>query len=75
MNSKTSAFKEYEIRIAGELADHWSDWFEGLSIQPATDSETILRGQLQDQSALLGVLNKIHGLNLKIVSVVCTGEK
>ena len=59
----------YEIRIEGLISDHWSEWFEALTIQPALDEETTLIGELSDQAALLGVLAKIHSLNLKIIAV------
>lgn len=59
----------YEIRVEGILPDQWSDWFEGLTIQNDPNGETILRGQLSDQAALFGVLNKIQALNLILISV------
>ncbi|MHB8114022.1 MAG: hypothetical protein ACYDHA_11265 [Bellilinea sp.] len=59
----------YEIRIEGHLTDQWSDWFNGLAINFDSDGKTTLSGMLADQSALLGVLNKIHALNLTIISV------
>ena len=59
----------YEIRFEGLVSGHWSGWFEGLSIQQVSDKETLLKGALTDQAALLGVLSKIHALNLKIITV------
>ena len=59
----------YEIRVEGHLTDQWSDWFNGLVINFADDGKTTLHGTLADQSALLGVLNKIHALNLTIISL------
>jgi hypothetical protein len=59
----------YEIRLEGHLADRWSEWFEGLAVCKHPNSETILRGALIDQSALFGVLTRIHDLNLVLVSV------
>ena len=59
----------YEIRIEGHLTDQWSDWFGGLVINFDADGMTTLNGVLTDQSALIGVLNKIHALNLTIISV------
>ena len=59
----------YEIHIEGHLADHWSDWFEGLAIHNDLNGETTLIGSLTDQAALFGVLNKIHALNLTLISV------
>ena len=59
----------YEIRIEGLLTEHWSDWFGGLAVQNHADGETTLRGVFPDQAALFGVLTRIHGLNLMIISV------
>jgi hypothetical protein len=67
----------YEFRVEGHLPDHWSAWFDGLSIQTDPSGETTLSGLLSDQAALYGVLAKIHNLNLVLVSVVrlSSGEK
>lgn len=59
----------YDIRVEGQLTDSWTDWFAGLAIQSGADSMTILCGFLPDQAALLGVLNKLHALNLSLISV------
>lgn len=59
----------YEIRVKGALADRWSDWFEGLEVCVEPAGETILKGKLVDQSALFGVLTRIHSLNLELISV------
>ena len=59
----------YEIRLQGHLDDHWVDWLEGLALTRENDGTTTLTGQLADQAALHGVLNKIRDLNLPIVSV------
>jgi hypothetical protein len=57
-----------EIRIKGTLKQDWSDWLEGLSVSHQANVETVLNGQLTDQAALLGLLNRIHGLNLQLLS-------
>ena len=59
----------YEIRVKGILAEHWSDWFEGLEIYAHPNGETTLRGQLTDQAILISVLTRIHSLNLELISV------
>jgi hypothetical protein len=59
----------YEIRVEGHLTNRWSEWFEGLTIHNATNGETILSGSITDQAALFGALNKIHALNLTLISV------
>ena len=64
----------YMICVQGHLTEGWSEWFGGLTIQAEGDSTTTLRGWLPDQSALLGVLNQIHALNLSLVSVTCVSK-
>ena len=59
----------YEIRVEGHLSDHWSTWFDGLTIQIEPNGDTKLTGLLSDQAALYGVLAKIHNLNLVLISV------
>ncbi len=59
----------YEIRVEGHLAERWSDWFDGLTIQTDPSGETTLIGWLADQAALFGALAKIHSLNLTLISV------
>jgi len=60
----------YEIRVEGHLGDRWSDWFDGLTICNDPNGETRLTGLISDQTALYGVLAKIHNLNLVLVSLV-----
>lgn len=57
-----------EIRIKGKLKQDWSDWLGGLIISHQANGETVLNGQISDQAALLGLLNRIHGLNLELIS-------
>jgi hypothetical protein len=59
----------YEIRVEGHLADRWSTWFDDLTIRTDSHGETTMAGLLVDQSALFGVLIKIHDLNLILISV------
>lgn len=60
----------YEICIQGHLAERWSDWFDGMAIRTEPDGTTILVGEITDQAALFGLLNKIQSLQLTLVSVV-----
>jgi len=59
----------YEIRVEGYLTERWSDWFEGSTIRNDPNGETVLSGPFIDQSALFGMLTKIHSLNLTLISV------
>lgn len=57
-----------EIRIMGHLKPDWSDWLGDLIISNEANEETTLCGHIPDQSALLGLLNRLHGLNLELLS-------
>jgi hypothetical protein len=56
----------YEIRVKGHLDQHWSDWFDGLTITHQ-DGCTVLRGPLADEAALHGVLIKVRDLALPLL--------
>ncbi|MCB0113203.1 MAG: hypothetical protein R2856_29880 [Caldilineaceae bacterium] len=58
----------YCIRVEGRLDDAWTDWFGGLAISHDGD-ESVLCGSVADQSALHGVLRKLHDLGLALVEV------
>jgi hypothetical protein len=59
----------YEIRVQGQLDQHWSAWFNGLAISYAAFGNTVLRGPLVDQAALHGVLSKVRDLALPLLAV------
>ncbi len=57
------------IRIKGHLDRSWQNWFEGLEIVQEEEGTTLFSGLLEDQAALHGVLTKIHGLGLTLLSL------
>ncbi len=59
----------YEIRLEGHLAGNWSEWFERLAIHNEPGGGAVLRGPIVDQAALIGLLTKVHAMNLTIASV------
>ena len=59
----------FEIRVKGHLDNSWSDWLEGLEVRLLDNGEMILLGQIRDQAALIGILNRLYGLNLSLLSV------
>jgi hypothetical protein len=60
----------YIIRIEGGLDEGWSDWFDGMTIQPESCDETSITGPIPDQAALVGLINRIHDLGLVLISVI-----
>ena len=65
--------EHYEIRVKGHLDAGWSDWFAGLALTHPRGDETLLAGELPDQAALHGLLERIRDLNLTLLSVICGG--
>jgi hypothetical protein len=61
--------ESYEIHVKGQLDASWSDWLEGLEVKLLDNGEMILYGHIGDQAALMGILNKLYGLNLTLLSV------
>jgi hypothetical protein len=60
--------EHYEIRLEGVLHEGWSTWFEGLRVR-ADGTQTVITGQLADQSELHGVLAQIRDLGMCLISV------
>ena len=60
---------QVEIRVKGRIDRDWSDWFEDLEITYSEQDETIVAGQVTDQSALYGLLAKLRDLGLPLISV------
>jgi hypothetical protein len=63
----------YQIQIQGRLNESWSRWFDDMEIAVKSDANrptiTSLTGEVADQSALHGVLNRIRDLNIPLISV------
>ena len=59
----------YQIRIEGQLGSPWADWFEGLTITPDDNGDTLLTGPVIDQAALHGLLKKVRDLGLPLLAV------
>ena len=47
---------KYVIRVKNHLDFHWEHWFEGMTINHTDDGQTIISGDVADQSALHGIL-------------------
>jgi hypothetical protein len=59
----------YEIRVHGQLDPCWSEEFAGFTMYQTESGETIISGLILDQAALNGLLNRLLGMNLILISV------
>ena len=58
-----------EIRVKGQIDEHWSSWFEDLALTYTDQDETVLSGSVADESALYGLIARLRDLGLALVSV------
>jgi len=61
----------YQIRLKGHLDSQWADWFDGLTITPEDNGNTLVSGPVADQAALFGLLKKVRDLGMPLLSVNC----
>lgn len=60
---------QYTIVVRGHLGDRWAAWFDGFMITRQTDGTTVLRGALDDQAALHGLLQRLRDLGIPLISL------
>ncbi len=62
----------FQIVVAGAVDTGWPDWFEGTVLErrngPDRGLITILTGEVSDQAALRGLLNRLWDQNLSLLS-------
>jgi hypothetical protein len=58
-----------EIWLKGHLDKRWEKRFDSLSITMDENGNTLLTGQVADQTALHGLLKKVRDLGLTLLSV------
>jgi hypothetical protein len=63
----------YRIVVRSELSDRYAVAFEGMKME-TKDGETILTGEIIDQPHLFGILDRINGLGLELLSVQALPE-
>jgi len=63
----------YRIVVRSELSDTYAVAFEGMQME-TKDGDTILTGEVIDQPHLFGILARINGLGLELLSVEALPE-
>jgi hypothetical protein len=68
MTSKNDTRTLYRIVTRSELSERYAAAFDGMQME-TKDGETILIGEIVDQPHLFGILDRINGLGLQLLSV------
>ena len=66
-----------KIDVIGEIDKNLSDILGGLSISYKTENNntiSYLEGEIIDQAELIGILNTLHNMRFKIISVRINDE-
>ena len=58
-----------EIRFKGHIDPQWSKYLAGLSVSHISHGETLLTGPVRDQAAVYGLIERLSGLGLQLISV------
>jgi outer membrane PBP1 activator LpoA protein len=73
MGRKKGPRMAYRIVVRSELGDRYASAFEGMRME-TEEGQTILTGEMADQPHLFGVLERINGLGLELLSVQALSE-
>ena len=60
----------YRIRVRGILdSTRWATWFDNFAMTPEANGDTTLTGEVADQAALHGLINRVRDLGLTLLAV------
>jgi hypothetical protein len=63
----------YRVCVQGAIERSWADLFGGMKVTyrnlATPNALTVLTGDVLDQAELIGLLNRLYGLGLPLVSV------
>jgi len=64
---------QYEIQVSGRIDPERASWLGDLDLKIQSNPDgkiiSVLSGQLVDQAALYGVINRIRDMGLKLISI------
>jgi hypothetical protein len=63
----------YEIKIYGQLDESWLGWLGGAKAHSETQVDnsrvTTISNLIMDQAGLVGLIRRLHGLGILLISV------
>jgi RimJ/RimL family protein N-acetyltransferase len=71
----TNTTASYELRVAGQLDDHWAAWLGDFTVTRHDDGTTALTGPITDQAQLHGVLAAVRDLGVTLLSLQACGAE
>jgi len=74
MNRQKGTAMVYRIVVRSELPERYACAFEGMRME-SEDGRTILTGEVKDQPHLFGILERINGLGMELLSVEALSEE
>ena len=70
---KQGTRRVYRIVVRSELGNSYASAFEGMRLE-TRDGRKILTGEVEDQPHLFGILDRLNGLGLELLSVQALSE-
>jgi hypothetical protein len=64
-----------EIHVKGKIDPSLSDWFQGMTFHPEPDNQTCLQSEVEDNSAIYGILSSLSTLGITLVSVTVIDQE
>ena len=74
MTSKMGTKTVYRIVARSELGERYATAFEGMRME-TRDGQTMLTGEIKDQPHLFGILQRLNGLGIELLSVQALSEE
>ena len=74
MSTKMGTRTVYRIVARSELGERYASAFEGMRME-TRDGQTILTGEIKDQPHLFGILQRMNGLGIELLSVQALSEE
>ena len=58
-----------ELRVRGQLGERRARQFEGFEMTWTEAGDSILTGEVSDQSALYGLIRRVQSLGMQLISI------